>query len=597
MMHEAGGLRAFPIIGGILVLSHLVGFLNPTAAHALSRGDRILDIGDTLTVIQRPLVNIPTLVRPGDTLTVQCEADPSTTGWTVWLSRGNTQVYLPVLSSAYDASTLWWEISAEIPPVSLYDLYDLWVSADGGIIDETRNAVRLISEFKTDYYFIQITDSHLPTHLYNYQSGADTDSSEVIDLREVMEDIDVLNPEFVLFTGDLINEGELEDYLGWRVYTRTQALLTECEIPMFVTSGNHDIGGWDDTPPSDGTARRDWWRFFGWKRLDAPPPGAPWYTQNYSFDYGPVHFTGLEAYNNYDNWRSYIYGSDSFTSGQLDWLDDDLDAAASSAAQVLFYHRDFQSQISLSSLDVEMALSGHIHRDEGNIHSQPYDLVTNNICDGERAYRVIYVSNGVLQPTNTVSSGSSGQNFRVDYSPANDGTDYEVTAQITNNHNLDFEHGLLRFLMPEDAGNPQVTGGTLLQVDDSSSPHVYYVGVNIQADDTQSVTLTVSPVSLVADVADVARGDVEFAQNHPNPFNPATTLRYILPGRGHARLAIFDIRGREIAVLVDGLQTAGEHAVEWNGLSGRGYAVPSGVYLARLEAAGEVRTRKIVLAR
>ena len=104
-------------------------------------------------------------------------------------------------------------------------------------------------------------------------------------------------------------------------------------------------------------------------------------------------------------------------------------------------------------------------------------------------------------------------------------------------------------------------------------------------------------MSSVADGAGFTRGNLELAQNHPNPFNPATTFRYVLPGRGHARLAIFDVRGREVAVLVDGLQTAGEHAVEWNGRSGRGYAVPSGVYLARLEADGEIRTRKIVLAR
>ncbi len=594
-MFKAGDQRAFLII--VVAALLLVGGSHTSAANSETSGDRVLAIGDTLTVIQRPLVNIPALVRPGDTLAIECEADPSATGWTAWLTYGSTQVSLEILSSTYDASTLRWEISAEVPAVSLYELYDLWVSADGGIIDETWDAVRVIPNYRDDYYFIQITDTHLPTHLYNYQSGAGDDSSEVTDFRAVMEDINVLNPEFVLFTGDVINEGELEDYLGWRVYTRTQALLRELDVPVFLTSGNHDIGGWDDTPPSDGTARREWWRFFGWKRLDSPPAGAPWYTQNYSFDYGPVHYTGMEAYINYDNWRSYIYGSDSFTSGQLDWLDDDMAAASSSAARVLFYHRDFDDQINLSSLGAEMALSGHIHYDSGNINNPPYDLSTNNICDGDRAYRVIRVSSGVLQPTNTVSAGSSGQNFRVEYSPANDGSSYEVTAEIANNHSLDFEHGLLRFLMPEDGGNAQVTGGTVIQVDYSASPDVYYVEVNIPASAFHSVTLTTSPVSSVAGDAGFAVGNLRLAQNHPNPFNPATTLRYTLPGRGHVGLTIFDVRGREVARLVDGLQTAGEHAVEWDGRDGRGASVSSGIYLVRLEVGGEVRTGKIVLAR
>ena len=57
-----------------------------------------------------------------------------------------------------------------------------------------------------------------------------------------------------------------------------------------------------------------------------PPPGAPWHTQNYSFDYGPVHYVGLESYINYDDWRSWIYSTESFTSAQLSWLDDDLAA-------------------------------------------------------------------------------------------------------------------------------------------------------------------------------------------------------------------------------------------------------------------------------
>ena len=553
-------------------------------------------VGDTLTIIQRPLLNIPSMILPGDTLPIECDAPPATTGWAAGLIRNETTVPLTIVASSYDPSTEWWTLSAEIPDVPVYDLYDLFVTADGGMVDTTWNAVKVIEQFKDDFYFIQITDPHLPTHLYYYENGSDTDTSEINDLRAVIEDVGVINPEFVLITGDYINEGELEDYLYKRYFTRTQRLLAEFDVPTYLTSGNHDIGGWDSTPPPDGTARRNWWRFFGWKRLNDPPAGAPWYTQNYSFDYGPVHFTGLEAYNNYDGWRYNIYGSDSFTSGQMSWLADDLAAASASVSQVLFYHMDFSNQINLSSLDAEMALWGHIHSSSGNINSPPYDLSTDNVCDGARSFRLVRVSNGLLQPRNTLSAGSYGQNLTVDYTPANDGTNSTVTAEIDNNTGERFEHGLIRFQMPGGGGSAEVTGGTLLQIDDSGPVDVYYVGVDILASSTRTVTINIEATDVAVGAPSLPE-ELRLGRNHPNPFNPRTSISYDLPAPGPVRLVVFDTRGRETATLVDGHQTAGEHHAVWNGEDHRGRPVPSGVYYARLSAGGDVRTRKIVLTR
>jgi len=554
-----------------------------------------IPIGDTLTVIMRPLVNIPAIVRPGDTLSISCEADPATSGWSAELWHGLLQIPLEMLSSSYDPSTLWWTLSARVPAVSLYELYDLWVTADGGIVDCTRSSVNVIPEYKNSYYFIFVADTHLPTHMYNYESGAGDDTSEEEDFDEVIADIGVINPEFVLIAGDLINEGEMEDYLSWRVFTRSQAQLVECQVPVFLTSGNHDIGGWDSTPPSDGTARRDWWRFFGWNRLDDPPAGAPRYTQNYSFDYGPVHYIGLETYINYDGWRSETYGGESFTSGQLQWLSDDLAAAEGSAAQVLFYHRDFANQINLGSLGVEMALWGHIHNDQGSISNPPYDLATNNVCDGERSYRLVRVTGGTLQPRPTLSAGSSGSRLAVSFTPANDGTHSEVTAEITNNHNEQFEHGRLRFVMPK-GGALEATGGTIQQIDDSDSVQVCYVDVDIQPSSSQSVTVTLGQ-SDVSSETGYAPLQLRLGQNHPNPFNPSTVLSYALPEAGRMELVVYDVRGRRVAVLVNGLMPAGEHRVEWGGLDDSGRPVASGVYLARLAVGAKIKTRKIVLAR
>ncbi len=79
---------------------------------------------------------------------------------------------------------------------------------------------------------------------------------------------------------------------------------------------------------------------------------------------------------------------------------------------------------------------------------------------------------------------------------------------------------------------------------------------------------------------------------YPNPFNPATTLAFDLPRRGHVRLDIHDPRGRRVARLVDGVRAAGPHRVGW-----RAAGLASGVYVARLVADGSTTHRRLLLVK
>ena len=83
--------------------------------------------------------------------------------------------------------------------------------------------------------------------------------------------------------------------------------------------------------------------------------------------------------------------------------------------------------------------------------------------------------------------------------------------------------------------------------------------------------------------------------NYPNPFNPATRIAFALPEAADVRLAVYDVTGREVAVLAEGPKAAGAYAVEWAGRDGAGRVVPSGVYLYRLEAGTFTQTRRMVL--
>ncbi|MFQ5486551.1 MAG: T9SS type A sorting domain-containing protein, partial [Desulfobacterales bacterium] len=83
--------------------------------------------------------------------------------------------------------------------------------------------------------------------------------------------------------------------------------------------------------------------------------------------------------------------------------------------------------------------------------------------------------------------------------------------------------------------------------------------------------------------------DFVLDQNYPNPFNPSTTIAFALPKPAHVRLSLFDILGREIAILVDEKLPAGQHKTVFNatGLAG-------GIYFFRMQA-GEFESVKRML--
>lgn len=83
----------------------------------------------------------------------------------------------------------------------------------------------------------------------------------------------------------------------------------------------------------------------------------------------------------------------------------------------------------------------------------------------------------------------------------------------------------------------------------------------------------------------------------PNPFNPSTMTRFDLPEAGPVHLGIYDVRGRLVRTLVEGSLPAGSHQATWDGRESAGRAVSSGIYFARLEAAGKVETVRMGLVR
>ncbi len=87
-------------------------------------------------------------------------------------------------------------------------------------------------------------------------------------------------------------------------------------------------------------------------------------------------------------------------------------------------------------------------------------------------------------------------------------------------------------------------------------------------------------------------------QNYPNPFNPTTTISFSLRNTAPARLklTILNVLGQHIATLIDEPRSFGHYSVVWNGRDEQGLALPSGVYLYRLQVGtGTVLTKKMTL--
>lgn len=570
--------------------------------------------GDTLTVIWRPLPNIPAFVHPGEDLSVWANASSDASGWSATIEHGANSYVLALSSASWQPTLGRWNLAFRVPPNIPEELYDLSVSCSSCGTDWSRHSVKVLPAFKTDYYFAQISDTHAPSHTFSSDGGFSTaDTSGMADWNAVIDDLNLIHPEFILLTGDVVNEGELEEYLSMYEMGRAQRMISRHRDPVFVVSGNHDQGGWDPTPPPPGTARKAWWRTFGWKFLESPPPGYPDHSQDYSFDYGSLHCIGLETYinnGNYDDYRQEIWGKQSFTAEQMAWLQNDIAAVPPGRAKLAFYHYDFGgtlpngspgpnfSQINPTALGLDGVIWGHYHGvPEGDRNARPFNLGLQSVID-RRAFRIFRVTSGGIAPGPMHRAGGTSSaptdSLSTAWSGPNDGTQSRLTATIVNRFGETFENGRLVFYLLDHDSSFSVSGGTLVQTVRHGSVTAVYVDVALTTGLRSGQVVSVYPTQ----PASVPPAGSSFALDapRPNPFALArgdASIRYSIRRAGRVRLGVYDLSGRLVARLVDANTTAGTHWAAWNGTDRNGERVRAGVYALRLEAPEGSKRRKI----
>lgn len=212
------------------------------------------------------------------------------------------------------------------------------------------------------------------------------------------------------------------------------------------------------------------------------------------------------------------------------------------------------------------------------------DLATSNddlsvVCmDHQEAevsgtYKVYGAGGGVVVPSVTVS-------FYLDVvDPANLLQSYEDTNLV------DGEEITKVFPVALPTNNPH----DIIMVVDESDVVLEDRETNNQAEQSIACSATATPA--------VRSPALILEPNVPNPFGAGTTIRYRLDHAGHVEVDVFDVRGRRVKRLLSRVESAGWHAIFWDGRNQTGDGVAAGIYRMRVRFGGEVGVRSVVLGR
>lgn len=180
---------------------------------------------------------------------------------------------------------------------SLYDLY-IYMEEEGvqKLYDLQRNAVSIVSSISDEFDFIHLTDIHFGIgHKTNY----------VDRFREIIKELNLINPTFILITGDITHTGSKTQFL------QLMYALQYLEVPAYIVIGNHDYTGNKKT---------------NFKTFVNP-------FSNFSFQYGNCHIVGLDS-----GKHCGINSGSGLSKRQIDWLQRDLHHYRDSAVKIIMLH-------------------------------------------------------------------------------------------------------------------------------------------------------------------------------------------------------------------------------------------------------------------
>ena len=295
-------------------------------------------------MIQYPHKAFPTIIEYDEEFKIAIQATKSATDWLFTLIDGTTSVNLEIIDSDYKDDQSIFTVS---PSQNTEGLYDLQLNCSEGD-DYQTHAVKIIEEKQYPYTFVQISDAHFPTY---FNTGI---NSTEINLEEI-EKIRLLNPDFVICTGDLVQGPQLmflNPETGKPMSMKSQIrlglwALDLLNIPVYYIAGNHEFSP-SNLVPDD--LIESWHYYFGPRRYQ-------------NFDYLDWSFVG--------------FGTDfpGLFADEMDAIKGILNEVAGKA-NVLYYHFDFAGDATelINKYPIEVGIYGHRHEDTGELRSTSVEI-------------------------------------------------------------------------------------------------------------------------------------------------------------------------------------------------------------------------------
>jgi len=125
--------------------------------------------------------------------------------------------------------------------------------------------------------------------------------------------------------------------------------------------------------------------------------------------------------------------------------------------------------------------------------------------------------------------------------------------------------------------------------------NVYVGGTIARGGYGDMLILKYSQPTGIEPISSVIPKEFKLYQNYPNPFNPKSKIKMQIAKLGNVKLVVYDMLGREIAVLVNAELKPGTYEVEWPAPTGDGTGYPSGIYFYRMECKYYTETKKMLL--
>jgi len=378
-------------------------------------------------------------------------------------------------------------IAEDVPP-ELYNL-TLKIETEGETYSMTRpRAVNIKETMSDSFTFVHLTDFHIGD-----PRGLMENPKEIIGwkaARKVVEEINLLNPDFVIISGDL-TFGQLYPFEYTFEYKTCYEILQDFTVPTYLCPGNHD--GYVQTF-QDGL--KFWENYFG-----------PLY---YSFDYQNTHFLSINSY----DWPykarlgfSYLvfnWGG-SIQQDQLNWIENDLTSYSEVDQTIMmmhhnplwdtkgdsllgngYYNRDALLNL-IRSNNVDAVFDGHVHYDDITLDNETVYVTTTTVSssftgDAYWGFRLINVEDSIITEYNYQEPKYSIPSYHINILEEQQKS---VTIENELLKPINIQH---EFIVPID--DYTVNTGEIVQMREKNDMAAIYVTATIDAETTETITLS-----------------------------------------------------------------------------------------------------------